>query len=342
MFLAPANVLHYLVAHNFADLESVVNGQFAVRDLSHRNHSFHVTCGSREYLVKQPKKWDRSGRASFDCEAGFYGLVRTHAAFAGLRDLVPEAYGYDPPNSVLILEFLPSQTSLQDAADRFSPHVARLAARVMARVHREMQGPEVAEQISAHMPGVFSMYQQEPEELFDASEGQRELARLIRQRPAFAEALASIRAEWRTRALMHGDWKLANCLVSAGHDRFKMVDWEFVTWGEPLYDAATLLQSYWCLWVQWPERHPIEGIRPALAAFLETYAQESGVSPAEIVVPVVRLAGARMLQSAHEAVQRSESLNAAAVRLAQASLNILTRPEWAAEQLLGARACAAN
>jgi hypothetical protein len=42
-----------------------------------------------------------------------------------------------------------------------------------------------------------------------------------------------------------------------------------------------------------------------------------------------------MLQTAWEAVQKSESMGGPAIRLAQGSLHILTRPEWAREQLLG-------
>jgi hypothetical protein len=42
-----------------------------------------------------------------------------------------------------------------------------------------------------------------------------------------------------------------------------------------------------------------------------------------------------MLQSAWESLYKSDHIEGDAVRLAQASLHILTRPDWAREQLLG-------
>src|ERR1035438_7296493 len=108
MFLTEASVLHYLVGRNFARLDAVVDGQFTVRNLSYRNYNFGVSCGRREYLVKQPKKWTPAGRGSIDSEASFYWQVRTDPRFLPLRPLVPESYGYDPLPSILILKFLPN------------------------------------------------------------------------------------------------------------------------------------------------------------------------------------------------------------------------------------------
>jgi hypothetical protein len=342
MFLTEASVLHYLVERNFAGLEAVVDGQFTVRNLSYRNYNFGVACGRREYLVKQPKKWTPAGRGTIDSEASFYWHVRTDARFLTLRRLVPESYGYDPLHSILILKFLPDQTALHHATGRFSPETARLVAAAMAALHRDMCSAAFSQPFPASVPWVFSIHETDPDKLEDASEGQRELVRLVRKRAAFGHALESLRGEWRPRALIHGDWKLSNCLVSAARDRLTMVDWEFASWGDPLWDAGTVLQSYWSFWARSPDEHPIEEIRPALSAFLETYARETGAAVPDILVPVIRFAGARMVQTAYEALIRAEEITAGAVRLAQASLNILTSPERAAADLLGAKACAAS
>jgi len=335
MFLTEASVLHYLVERNFAGMEAAVDGQFTVRSLSYRNYNYAVTCGRREYLVKQPKKWTPGGRGSIDSEASFYWQVRTDPRFLPLRDLVPESYGYDPQHSVLILKFLPHQTALHHATDRFAPETARLVATAMATLHRDMRSLEISQLFPAPVPWCFSIHESDPDKLEDAIEGQRELVRLVRKFPAFGSGLESLASEWRARALIHGDWKLSNCLVSAARDRLSMVDWEFASWGDPLWDAGTVLQSYWSFWARSPEEHPIEEIRPALSAFLETYAHETGVAVSDILVPAIRFAGARMVQTAYEALIRADEITADAVRLAQASLNILTRPAWAAEQLLG-------
>ena len=42
-----------------------------------------------------------------------------------------------------------------------------------------------------------------------------------------------------------------------------------------------------------------------------------------------------MLQSAFETLDKVEEMTGGAVRLMQGSLNVFTRPDWAAEQLIG-------
>ena len=109
------------------------------------------------------------------------------------------------------------------------------------------------------------------------------------------------------------------------------VDWELAGWGDPVWDVATLMQSYWTLWLGDPEEHPIEAIKPALGAFLEGYG-----ATAELRARAMRFAAARMLQTAWESLQKARRMSELAVLLTQASLNILARPEWAAGELLGA------
>src|ERR1035438_6253355 len=102
MFLTEANVLHYLVEKQFADLEAAVSGAFTVRSLTRRNLNLHVTCGTREYLIKQAKDWDLEARSTVEREAAFY---RQQEASQQSAPLVPRCYAYDPPNSILVLEF---------------------------------------------------------------------------------------------------------------------------------------------------------------------------------------------------------------------------------------------
>jgi hypothetical protein len=60
-----------------------------------------------------------------------------------------------------------------------------------------------------------------------------------------------------------------------------------------------------------------------------------GYAEPAVAERAIRFAGARMLQTAFEHLDKKEQMTAQAVRLMQASLNILTRPEWAAAQLMG-------
>jgi Ser/Thr protein kinase RdoA (MazF antagonist) len=335
MFLTEANVLHYLLERRFADLPSVVNGAFHVRNLSRRNRNFRVTCGAREYFIKQPKKWDGSSRRSLDQEAAIYWQAKIDPGFQPLKALVPEAYGYDPDNSVLTLQYLPGQTNLHITADRFSPDLARLAGATMGAFHRDMRSLSASALFSRRKPWYFSIHQAGPEEQEDWNEGRRELLRVIQKYPGFGRALEALTEEWREETVIHGDWKLENCLLSSSPARLQIIDWEFANWGDPFEDIGTILQSWWGFWVRRPSQYGIEEIRPALRAFLEAYAAEDRQDAAEMAPRALRFAAARMLQSAYEALEKAEKLNADAVCLLQAGLNLLSRPEWALCEIFG-------
>jgi hypothetical protein len=198
----------------------------------------------------------------------------------------------------------------------------------MGCFHRAMRDEKHQTLFPAEIPWQFSMHETDAADLHGESEARRELVRAVAKYSDFGPALDQLRSEWRADTVIQGDWKLENILVPQERDRMRLVDWEFASWGDPLWDLATLLQSYWNFWVLWPSQYRIADIQPALRSVVEGYEQPD-------VAKAIRFAGVRMLQTAFEHLDKAEQMTANAVRLMQASLNILTRPEWAAEQILG-------
>jgi Ser/Thr protein kinase RdoA (MazF antagonist) len=325
VFLTEANVLHYLVRRGFARYDAVARGDYGVRNLSRRNRNFRVSTGAQDFLVKQAGEWNHGGRATIEREAVLCRRAHTDAAFEPLRRLVPATHSYDPHGSILIFDFLHGSTPLADSAHHLAPESARAIAAAMADFHRRMSAPGLAQAFPGDAPALLSMHEWDPDDVADRTDGHRELLRLVRRHEAFGVALEALSAAWKPSALIHNDWKVENCLVS--DDVFHVIDWELAAWGDPLWDAATFLQSLWNVWVRDPEEQSLEAIRPALRAFLEGYGAP--------VAPIIAFAGGRMLQSAWESLYKSDHIEGDAVRLAQASLHILTRPDWAREQLLG-------
>ena len=159
---------------------------------------------------------------------------------------------------------------------------------------------------------------------------------MIQKHSEFGRALDALREEWREETVIHGDWKLENCLLPAEGERIQVIDWEFASWGDPFEDIGTMLQSWWNFWVRVPRQYRIEEIRPALRAFLEGYAGTVERDPVAMAPRALRFAAGRMLQTAYETLDDAEKLNADAVCLLQASLNLLSRPEWALREIFGA------
>ena len=338
IFLTEANLLHYLLERRFADLESVVKGEFSVRNRSRRNRNFQAICGERQYFVKQPGKWEPARRESLDREAAMYWRCRTEPAFEPLRALLPEAYGYDPENSILTLRYLPGQTSLRESADRFAPEAARLAGATMGALHHDMRAAAATISFPRRKPWYLSIGDMPENQRKTAPEegGRLELMRALRKHAGFARALEPVREEWRHETMVHGDWKLDNCLLSADGSQLQVIDWEFADHGDPFEDIGTMLQSWWNHWIRQPLEYGIDEIRPALVAFLEGYAEADGRDPVEMRPRAVRFAAARMAHTAYEALEEAREMTADAACLLQASLNMLTRPEWAVREIFGA------
>ena len=332
MFLTESNVLHYLLERGFASLHNVVDGEFEVRSLSHRNRCLRIICGSREYLVKQPSVWDSPHRASLAREAALYWRAKSDSSFGAI---MPQCWSWDPGTSILILEFLPGYTSLYESSARLAPGVATLAGMEMGKFHNAASDAASAREFPGGIPWFLSMHEHNEDDLPDMTPGRRELLAIVKKHPEFAAEMDRLRNQWRACALIHCDWKLANCLISPDRRRLSLVDWEFAGWGDPYWDAATMLQSYWGFWVRWPTLHTVDEVCPVLRAFVTAWARLRGLNLLDCAANAVRFAAIRMLQSAWEIQDLDEPISAEAVRLTQASLNILTRTGWAMGQLLG-------
>src|SRR5215471_19107331 len=137
MFLTEASVLHYLCDRGFAGYQAVTGGTYAVRNLSRRNRNFRISTGAGEFLVKQARQWNLTGRRTVEREAMFCRRAHTDPGFAPIRGLVPAPYSYDPDQSILIFEFLQGRTALFDSPRRFAAEAVQQIAEAMAGLHGE-------------------------------------------------------------------------------------------------------------------------------------------------------------------------------------------------------------
>jgi aminoglycoside phosphotransferase (APT) family kinase protein len=93
------------------------------------------------------------------------------------------------------------------------------------------------------------------------------------------DALAARVPEQGPAAIVHGDYRLDNCLLAPDGTIAAVLDWELCTLGDPLADVGLLL----VYWTEPGDRHPalldasttLEGF-PTRAAVIERYAAASG------------------------------------------------------------------
>jgi aminoglycoside phosphotransferase (APT) family kinase protein len=327
MVLTAASLSHYLLQRGLVSSSSLVDGDFRVRDLSRRNRVFRVQRGPHPgYIVKQVKDWKTKWIESLEREARFYSLLRTQMKDSPVRRFVPQCFAYDADNQVLVLELVAGQPLNRFDSASLVPEHARSLGESLRQFHQEAgvlaNDPQ---DFPDYDPWILAFHQKSDSNFPDISAANSELLRLVKRDPAFGRALDSLREQWQAQTLIHGDMKWANCLVSeTAPPRF--IDWEMIGRGDPLWDAAGILQEYLAAWAGWGR--PVEEVAPAMRAFWESYGGES-------LERAIGYSAARLIQSSFEHLQHQESMSAPAIRLLQAALNILTAPGQAVALFFG-------
>ncbi|MGZ6604201.1 MAG: aminoglycoside phosphotransferase family protein [Solirubrobacteraceae bacterium] len=349
--LAQEDVARYLLERGLLGPEAVLDGDLTIRDASSRNRNFRVeTREGPGYILKQGLTAEAIATVAH--EADVYRRLSNGAD--GLNGHIPRFFGYDPSHGVLALELVRDAEDLRTLhlrTGRFSAGPSAIVGSALGLLHRATQLPAA----QAPPPWILWVHRPDARVFRDISAAGLELIRIVQSSAGFPDALDGLRADWRPSALIHGDVKWDNCLVSSdedGREAVKLIDWESASAGDPGWDIGSALSHYLSFWLfsipvtgavppeRFPElaRYPLDAMKPALAACWIAYADARGLAPgsaADELVRAVRFAGARLVQTAYEAAQMMQRLTSAIVLHLQLALNILERAEEATTMLLG-------
>jgi hypothetical protein len=365
MLLTPTNICQYLIARRIISNDSVVDGAFAVIDVSRRNRNFKVFQGKhRGYFVKQIQHWDPQAVAMLQCEAACYWLARHDEAFAGLARVTPEFCSYDLERHILITRLLPDSENLHEhfrRAGRFTGDVSRALGVHLGTYHRNAgvgsSGTRHHAMFPRQIPWMLSATRRNSHPFKQLSPATSELFDQVDDRPELRNALDDLRAEWRAETLIHGDLRFENCVLSVmpeGPPAITIVDWEMVDIGDRSWDVGAILQAYLCAWmmsrrldgdVVLPTAralayHVFGEVGAAVGEFWDGYATALGLRGAEsaaVLTRCLKFGAARLIQSAYEHVQFSSNVSPHGAYLLQLSAGILENPEACAPTLLDTR-----
>ena len=363
MFLTSTNIVHYLLERGLVLAEQVVDGDYMVVEAPRRNRNFKVIKRDQSGLfLKQVQRWDQPSLATLQLEAQCYRLTNEQAEFAPLRKLVPHFHGYDERRAILVTELLGGGQSLAEyyfQNGKIPDNVATQLGRAFGQYHRLVKNsPSAAAKpiFPRQVPWVLSFHKMTSNMLQDVSGGNHQLLAILKRYPDFGRILDKLAAEWKFESLVHGDIKWDNCVLvpdkQSNEVTLKLVDWELADWGDPCWDVAAIFSAFVVFWIQSiplapggdvnqamaKAQFPIEKMQPAIQTFWRAYVEEmqvAGSSARDLLRRSVLLCGARTIQTAYEYVQSSPQLNPLTFLILQASLNILTKPEEATNELLG-------
>jgi aminoglycoside phosphotransferase (APT) family kinase protein len=353
--LTLAGCLPILLRHGLISPSSLVSGQVVVEDTSSRNSNRRVSRQrGAHYLLKQSTGIAQD--ATVKREAQVYLSLTQIPQFA--PNLV-RFFCYDPEEDVLILEYLRGMRDLARhyaEGGRISASVSRAMGRVLGRLHRidaGQLGADVA--LPSEAPWILSIHRPPLRFLRDVSSGNLELIRVVQATLPFCEKLDEMRTMWEPRAFIHMDVRWSNWLVPDPRtpqraSGIKLLDWETACFGDPRWDVGCALSDNLIWWaLQAPEtggevsrrcvgKDVTRIMHRAIRVFWRQYCAAARVEAAErahFLYTSLQYAGARLIQSAYERLQRARNLDRFGVSLLQLSANILQHPEAAVERLCG-------
>jgi thiamine kinase-like enzyme len=215
---------------------------------------------------------------------------------------------------------------------------------------------EQAQVFKRQPPWILSIHETNPMYMNQVSQGNSQLLQLLQQYPEFQTALTAIKAGWTYSALIHGDIKFENLMLSQATPdatpQLKIIDWEIADIGDECWDVGGAIQAYLTFWIfslpldegvsieQAAEASPFnkEEIAPALAAFWRKYAECRKLdenAARNMLVRCMSCAAARMIQTAYESLQMTPQVTPHALCKLQMSMNILRDPAGAIRELMG-------
>jgi thiamine kinase-like enzyme len=355
------DIVNHLAGHGLISLAAVVAGDLALIEVPRRNQNLKVVVRQGCcYFVKQAI--DSSSRRSLAREADFYRFVSSRPTGNALARYLPKFYDHDSDAHLLVLELAPTSRDLlehYERARRSAKPFARLIGRALAALHNltasDQASTSFGHSFAADMPWILSLYEPSVAILGRASAANLKLVRMIQGYAGFSEALQRLSLEWRKDRLIHFDVKSENIVVVPGPSgrwtRLKLVDWEFVGFGDACWDIGSVFADYlgrWLLAMPPIEENNSEPLldlnsrqlvetQAGLGAFWKEYLSRMPLAPQadRWLVRSVEYAATRLLQRCYEQLQMSTDLTYNSVRMLQVSQNMLHRPEEAAVRLLG-------
>jgi tRNA A-37 threonylcarbamoyl transferase component Bud32 len=336
--LTRRDALQHLLRLGLLTPGDIVTQDIRATEYIGRNHLVRIERPSAPcYIVKQPRDAGAPDAATMWTEAAVFWLSVHHPEFAVLAPWIPRYYHYDEPNKLLTIELIAASDSLfakQMAGAMLDPRLLRDVGRAFGTLHgpasKVLREERIRGLFRAGLAWVLTLGQPHSPYTPGTPAAQSILATVL-QRPDAVMALAQARADWRDAHIVHGDAKAANVLILEGGE-VRVIDWEIAALGDGLWDIAGMIHSLLI-------PNPLATPEPLAAAQARAQAQidalwagyvETAAVPVHLADPCVallRLAGARIVQTCLETTQSSNHIYPYLPPLLQTGLELLTQPQ---------------
>ncbi|MGL5077424.1 MAG: phosphotransferase [Waterburya sp.] len=291
-----------------------------------------------------------------------------------IQPLISEVLLFDWQNSAVVSVFYDQYIALDDFYEsrNYDPRIAQVVGTNLAKIHsttyqkqqqREFlaqylrlematQPPSCIRRINTISPRIFA----------EICPDGLDFYRLYQRFPSLNQAVIELYEHLQPACLTHNDLTLDNFIVDTAlnldtdleirPEQVKIIDWEFINWGDPAVDLGMIVSQYLAEWLNSlvADRNldlnttlslatcPLEKITPSLEAFLQAYlAQFPQIleDRPDFVSRVVQLAGIGILKRMEFYVGRHYHFHNDALCKLQVAKTLLCEPEQGITTLFG-------
>jgi hypothetical protein len=356
MILSLDNLHFYLLDNGTLDPAAIIDGSYSASQSKTRNITFHVTRKKGQNLfVKQLTQFDAQNSYILQKDATCLWLIKNEPAYSNLSQYVPDYFGYDTENQVLITEFLPDARNLEiffrlenGNLSLFSDTIVDILTALHIPLTDALLSLPSMRFLQKQIPWVMNLGMPNT----GAQSTGSPIMQTVTNNPDFQAMLRDARNQYEFTALIHGDIKWMNFLIHGekGQEKIKIIDWEIADIGDPLWDVAGIFMSILMMAVaespyqpkdmsQFPINEPIKALAPCwplMAQFWQCYVKKNGqqwINPTAALEKALHFAGARLIQTAVEYNMHSNELNPNANRMLLACIALFEHRAFVLSQL---------
>ena len=374
--LSSENVVDFLKKHHICPQDFQPTVPVIVKE----SKNFNLVVKSTEhqsFIVKQDRV-DSEGRPSGNLftEWVVQELIDKFSSLATIQPLISEGLLFDGPNSTIVLLFYDNYISLggfYEVNHRYAPQVASTIGNNLGRIHsstyQQQQQRDFLDQYlftdaAKKQPSFIRRLNHiEPSIFGEVCPDGLDFYRLYQRFPSLNQAVIELYEGIQPSCLTHNDLKLDNFIIDTKvnldldsarmrPEQIKIIDWEFLNWGDPAADLGMLVSQYLAEWlnslVADPNLDlnttlqlatcPLEKITPSLEALLKGYLTTFPKilkHRSDFIKRVVQFAGIGILERLNHYVKYHRPFDNEAVCKLQVAKNLLCYPEKGINTIFG-------
>ena len=240
-----------------ASATSIVSGDYSATQSQTRNIIFNIRRQNEKSLfIKQINNFEHTNLYVLQKDATCLWFIKNEKAFKSLTKYVPEYFGYDADNQVLITELIDDSRDLESYSREhkiFSSSLLEKLALMFRAYHfplkEKTKSARPAQFFPNHIPwSMDSIMLKSPEQQKGLSftSYPNPVIHHVVNNPIHLAHIESTRMLWNPVGLIHGDIKWLNILISHENadPELHLIDWEIADIGDPLWDIAGVFQGF--------------------------------------------------------------------------------------------------